>query len=200
MKRIDLDGFARKFAEDPDPWRTWKNADERLKRAAILHALPSGTSGRMLELGAGNGSNSAKLAARALRLDATEATSEGVRLVRHAIQDRAPRASASQLVAPAAPPRNTYDAIIIAELLYYLTPRDMQRLAVQVAERLRRGGTLVLAHHRITFYDFAQHAEHIHERFLQSSGAPWRCRTVRRTGRWIVTQCARQNVSEAQSS
>lgn len=192
MKRIGLDGFARKFAEDPDPWQTWDNADERLKRAAILHAVPSGPSGRMLELAAGNGSNSAELAARALRLDATEATREGVRLVQNAIKDHAPRASASQLVAPASPPRDTYDAIVIAELLYYLTPRDMQLLAVQVAERLRKGGTLVLAHHRITFYDFAQHAERIHERFLRSSGGRWRCRTVRRTGRWIVTQCARQ--------
>lgn len=192
MKRIGLDGFARKFAEDPDPWDTWENADEQLKRAAILHALPSGPSGRMLELGAGNGSNSAALAARALRLDATEATREGVKLVRNAIGDHAPRASAFQLIAPAPPPRDTYDTIVIAELLYYLTPRDMQLLAVQVAERLRRGGTLVLAHHRITFYDFAQHAGHIHEQFLRSSGARWRLRTVRRTGRWIVTQCARQ--------
>lgn len=191
MKRIGLDGFARKFADDPDPWQTWKNADERLKRTAILHALPSEPIGRMLELGAGNGSNSAALAARALRLDATEATQEGVRLVRDAIEDHAPRASASQLVVPAAPPRGVYDAIVVAELLYYLTPRDMHQLAVQVAERLRRGGTLVLAHHRITFYDFAQHAEHIHDRFLLNTGVRWRCRTVRRTGRWIVTRCAR---------
>jgi cyclopropane fatty-acyl-phospholipid synthase-like methyltransferase len=192
VKRIGLEGFARKFADDPDPWQTWKNADERLKRAAILHALPPGLSGRMLELGAGNGSNSAALVARALRLDATEATTEGVALVRNAIADHAPRASASQLIAPAPPPRINYDTIVIAELLYYLAPRDMQLLAVQVAERLRRGGTLVLAHHRITFYDFAQRAEHIHERFVRSIGAHWRCRTVRRTGRWIVKQYTRQ--------
>jgi len=192
VKRIDLAGFAQKFAENPDPWQTWNSRDERLKRAAILHAVPAGSSGRMLELGAGNGSNSAALAARALRLDATEATSEGTELVRVAIADHAPRARAIQLVSPALPPRVNYDTIIIAELLYYLTPREMRTLAIQVAGTLRAGGTLVLAHHRITFYDFAQRAEGIHDRFLRFSGARWRCRTVRRTGRWIVTQCAQQ--------
>ena len=33
----------------------------------------------------------------------------------------------------------------------------------QVVRMPAPGGTLVLAHHRITFYDFVQHAEHIHQ-------------------------------------
>ncbi|WP_404339417.1 SAM-dependent methyltransferase [Sphingomonas sp. MMS12-HWE2-04] len=189
MKPITLAGFAEKFAQDSDPWQTWKNRDEACKRAAILHALAPGVSGRMLELGAGNGSNSAALARRALRLDATEATEQGTELVRTAIADRAPRARAFRLVAPDPPPRARYDAIVIAELLYYLSPRDMTVLAQQVAARLRPGGVLVLAHHRITFYDFAQHAEGIHARFLHASGADWTCRIVRRTARWGVLSC-----------
>lgn len=190
MKPIDVAGFEAKFAGDADPWSTWTDADEAVKRAAILHALGAPPLGRVLELGAGNGSNSVGLAARALRLDATEATAEGTRLVAEAVSGRR-GARALQLVVPASPPRPAYDAIVIAELLYYLTPRAMAALAAQVAARLRPGGRLVLAHHRITFYDFVQHADGIHRRFLAGTNVGWRCRMVRRTGRWQVLAAQR---------
>lgn len=192
MKSIDLGGFEAKFAADDDPWSTWTAADEALKRQAILRAVGAGPLGRVLELGAGNGSNSLPLARRTLRLDATEATAAGVRLVAEAIADHSRRARASMLVVPNAPPRSTYDAVVIAELLYYLDRRAMQRLAGQVVGLLRPGGRLVLAHHRITFYDFAQPAAGIHDRFLDATGVAWRTRHVRRTARWAVLACARR--------
>ena len=80
MKAIDLAGFADKFAAEDDPWRTFSARDETVKRQAILRALGPGPIGRVLELAAGNGSNSAAIAPRALRLDATEGTAEGTRL------------------------------------------------------------------------------------------------------------------------
>lgn len=192
MRAIGLDGFEAKFSNDADPWGTWSDRDEAVKRAAILHGLPPGRTGRMLELGAGNGSNSRSFAARALRLDATEATSAGTRLVAEAVAAAGPRARALQLVAPAPPPRDRYDAIVAAELLYYLDPRTMRALARQVAGRLRPGGVLVLAHHRITFYDFAQVAAGIHDRFLSDTGVGWTVRPVRQTRRWAVIACYRR--------
>lgn len=191
MKPIGLGGFEAKFDASDDPWSTWNSPDEVLKRDAILHALGPGPHGRVLELGAGNGSNSHAIAPRALRLDATEATATGTALVKRAIAPFLPRARARQLIVPAPPPRPAYDAIVVAELLYYLDNRTLSALARQVASRLRPGGTLVLAHHRITFYDFAQHADGIHARFLAQSAASWRVRSVRQTGRWAVLACRR---------
>lgn len=185
MTTIDLNGFAAKFATDDDPWRTFSNRDEAIKRQAILHALGPGPLGRVLELASGNGSNSVAIAPRALRLDATEGTAEGTRLTAQAV-DRYPRAHASQLALPARFPRPMYDAIVVAELLYYLSARDMAWVATDIGAALRPGGRLVLAHHRIDFYDFAQHARGIQQRFLQQTGRTWTIRRVRALRRWEV--------------
>ncbi len=190
MKPIGLSGFERTFTDDPDPWRTFTNRDEALKRAAILHAIGPGPHGRILELAAGNGSNSRALAARTLRLDATEATGSGTRLVAAALREHKRRARAIRLAVPARFPRQRYDIILIAELLYYLSPQAMRQTARDVTSALRPGGVLVLAHHRIDFHDFAQHAAHLQRTFLHQTRRRWRCRIVRRTGRWVVLACS----------
>lgn len=189
MKPIDLAGFDAKFAGNDDPWRTFDDADEALKRGAILHGMGPGPWGRVLEIAAGNGSNSAAIAPRALRLDATEATASGTALVAKAIRTRAGRARAIRLAVPARFPRERYDIVVVAEVLYYLDPRAMRRTARDVARALGPGGTLVLAHHRIDFPDFAQHAAAIHRRFLKASGRHWGVRIVRRTAHWVVLSC-----------
>lgn len=185
MRPIDVHGFEDRFAGDADPWATFTDRDEATKRDAILHAMGPGPWGRVLELGAGNGSNSAAMAPRALRLDATEATASGRRLVARALE-HAPRARAIRLAVPAPLPRTTYDLIVVAELLYYLSPRDMATVARDAAAALRAGGRLVLAHHRIDFHDFAQHAEGIHTRFLNATGRRWVRRPMARNRRWLV--------------
>ena len=185
MSAIDLAGFSAKFAGDDDPWRTFSNRDEAVKRAAILHAIGPGPRGRVLELASGNGSNSAALAPRSLRLDATEGTAEGTALTARAIE-RWPRARALLQPLPARSPRSTYDAVVVAELLYYLSARDMALVAREVARAARPGTVLVLAHHRVDFYDFAQHAAGIHARFLGAAGRFGPARLVRRTSQWIV--------------
>ncbi|KTT99465.1 methyltransferase [Sphingomonas yabuuchiae] len=185
MRPIDLTDFAEKFAANDDPWRTYSDRDEAVKRAAILHALGPGPLGRVLELGSGNGSNSRAMAARALRLHATEGTPEGTALTARAVADW-PRARAIRLALPARLPQREYDAIVIAELLYYLPPQAMRHVAKCVAQALRPGGRLVLAHHQVDYYDFVQHAAGIQQRFLDLTGRSWRMSTMRRTRRWHV--------------
>jgi len=185
MKPIHLDGFEKTFEGSDDPWSTFTARDEAVKRNAILHALGPGAHGRVLELGAGNGSNSVALARHALALDATEGTSAGTDLIRQALAGSR-RARAHQLPLPGRFPRSVYDAVVIAELLYYLSPRDMARVARDAARAMRPGGRLVLAHHRIDFHDFAQHACGIHRRFLAETDRDWRRLIGARSGRWIV--------------
>lgn len=188
MRPITLDVFDRRFAGDADPWSTFTDRDEALKRRAILHAMGPGPWGRVLEVAAGNGSNSAAIAPRALRLDATEATASGTALVAKALAG-SKRACALALVVPGRLPRPRYDIAVVAEVLYYLSPRDMAQTARDVAAALRPGGLLVLAHHRVDYPDFAQHAGQVQRQFLRATGRRWQVRIARRTGRWIVLAC-----------
>lgn len=188
MRPITLSGFERKFASDADPWLTFSNRDEAVKRRAILHAVGQGPVGRVLEIAAGNGSNSVAIAPRALRLDATEATASGAALVARALGGRR-RARALELVVPGRLPRIRYDVVVVAEVLYYLRARDMVRTARDLATALRPGGVLVLAHHRVDYPDFAQHAGRLQQAFLLATRRRWQVRVVRRTGRWLVLSC-----------
>lgn len=185
MKPIDLAGFDAKFSGSDDPWATFTARDEAHKRRAILRGIGGRRVGRMLELAAGNGSNSAALARLALRLDATEGTRSGTELVSRAVGDN-PRVRVSRLVLPDRFPRPTYDAIVVAEVLYYLTARDMAAVAHAVAAALTPGGRLVLAQHRVDYPDFVQHAAEIHRRFLSATGVEWQPTGDTRTGRWRV--------------
>jgi SAM-dependent methyltransferase len=185
VKPIGLGAFELLFQSDADPWRTFSDRDEASKRRAILRTMGAAAIGRVLELGAGNGSNSVAIAGRCLRLDATEGTATGVGLIADRLADH-PGARALRLCLPARFPRPVYDVIVIAELLYYLRPRDMRQVARASARALRPGGRLVLAHHRIDFHDFAQPAAGLHRRFLAATGRCWRPSGGRRARLWRV--------------
>ena len=184
MKRpITLAGFEATFAGNPDPWNTFAAADERRKRDAIVHALGAERLGRVIELASGNGSNTLSLARRALRLDATDGAPRAVDLTRKLVAGL-PRVEVRRLALPARFPHVRYDAIVAAEILYYLSPRDLAAVAVEVGRRLRTGGRLVLAHSHIRFADAAQSPADVHDRFV--AGLPVRRVHRVRTERWRV--------------
>ena len=183
-RAIDLVGFEAKFRALGDPWHTFTARDEAIKRDRIVRAVGNRPVARLLELASGNGSNSQRLATRALRLDACDGSASATALTRKALKNFA-HAHAWQIALPAPLPGDRYDAVVIAELLYYLSPRDLKRLARDVAAVLAPGATLVLAHHQIEFPDNAQRTAGIHGRFISAMardlkpGRRWRSRRWR---------------------
>ncbi|MES1926823.1 class I SAM-dependent methyltransferase [Salinisphaera sp. T31B1] len=189
-RSIDLEGFQATFAANPDPWGTYIRRDEIRKRVCLLRALGPGRRARVLELASGNGANSQALASRALALDACEGTTAGVALTAAALAGR-PHARVLHRVLPGRLPRVRYEAIVIAELLYYLNRRAMRALARHVAAHLAPHGRLVLVHHHIDFHDTAQTAQAIHRRFLAATGRNWHRHYAHRNQRWRVDGLSR---------
>ena len=195
MKAIRLDGFEATFAANPDPWNTFTARDEARKRSAILHALGPGPAGRLLELGCGNGSNSAALARRCLRLDAVDGAPSAVALTRHAIGRATgdnPRVRVRLLALPGRFPLDRYDAIVAAEILYYLSPPDLAATVAEIGHALRPGGRLILAHHHLRFADAATPPATIHDRVRGMLPFGTRRTANVRTERWHVESLMRR--------
>ena len=188
---LTLEGFEAVFRASPDPWGTRTRRDEAIKRTAILRAVggsPSGASGcqaRLLELGSGNGSNSPALAARALRLLATDGAPSAVALTRAALTGK-PRAGAALAVLPGDLPRGPWQACVIAEVLYYLSEADIRRLAHGLSRELAPRAQLVLAHHHRHFPDTATPPARCHDRLLAALKRPYTRQTVARRRHWRV--------------
>ncbi|WP_298913147.1 class I SAM-dependent methyltransferase [uncultured Algimonas sp.] len=177
---IRIDGFEAVFRADPDPWGTYERRDEAVKRRAVAHACGR-TRGRGLELGCGNGSNTRLLAARALRLHALDGAPSAVALTR--ARAGSPRVSIERALLPDGAPDTPFDLIVIAEVLYYLTPREIARLGRRL--RLAPGGRLVLAHHHVDFADTSSRPARVHD-LLTRAMRPGPAVFTRRTARWRV--------------
>ena len=177
---IRIDGFEAVFARTEDPWGTYERRDEAVKRQAILRAC-GGRSGRALELACGNGSNTRALARRSLRLLALDGAPSAVAITRR--RAGGPRVAIGEALLPDGAPRGAFDLIVIAEVLYYLSDREIARLGRRLG--LARGGRLVLAHHHVDFPDTSSRPAACH-RTLVRAMPPLERVAARRTGRWRV--------------
>ncbi|WP_420605496.1 class I SAM-dependent methyltransferase [Novosphingopyxis sp.] len=189
-KPITIEGFEQKFAGDSDPWGTFVIRDEANKRAAIRHALGTRMAGRTLELACGNGSNSIMLARRTLRLIACDGAPSAVSLTAERLK-KTPNAVVQHCKLPEGLPRKVFDRMVAAEILYYLSPSDLAKLACRVGHSLAPGGELILCHHHLHFHDAAQDPARVHDRFRWL--LPFRVRPVwhYRNSRWVVERWQR---------
>ncbi|MCQ8239715.1 class I SAM-dependent DNA methyltransferase [Rhizosaccharibacter radicis] len=127
--------FDRLYAADPDPWRYETSDYERAKYAATLAALPTGPIGDALELACSIGVMTRQLAPRCRSLLSVDGAAS-------ALERAATRCAELRNVSfrharlpeelPAAPPGG-WSLAVISELLYFLSPDDIDRLADGVA-------------------------------------------------------------------
>ena len=175
--------FDATFAADADPWHTLASRDEAVKRRAILRALPQ-TSGRLLELAPGNGSNSVALRQKSLRLLAADGARNAVELTRARLGNDS-RAEVRQARLPEELPRGPFHGAVLAELLYYLPDESVRELARRLRRQLAPGATVVLAHHSTPFSDTASRPADVHARFRDALDAG-PLHPVARTRQWRV--------------
>jgi cyclopropane fatty-acyl-phospholipid synthase-like methyltransferase len=131
------DVFDRLYARDPDPWRFETSAYEQAKYADTLAQLGDRHFGHALELGCSIGVLSRKLAARCdrlLALDLAEAALERARLHCAGLDHVQFRRATLPQDWPAREPHGTFDLVLISEMLYFLAPDDIARLAHRGAE------------------------------------------------------------------
>lgn len=155
MRPIDPAGFEQKYRSDIDPWNYRRSHFEAAKRAVLVRACGSRQHGRGLELGCSIGETTRLLARRCLRLVAVDSSPTALR---EAERRCGPQAGISFLeaVLPDGLPRGPFDLVVLSEIAYYLSRRDLRLLLLRVDRITTPGGRIVALHHLRPFDDAAQ--------------------------------------------
>ncbi|TPG57719.1 methyltransferase domain-containing protein [Roseomonas nepalensis] len=146
-RSLPAEYFDALYARDPDPWRFETSDYERGKYDATLAALPCARYARALEVGCSIGVLTADLAPRCEALLALDAAEAPLRRARERLAGQ-PHVAFALAGVPAAWPEDAapFDLILLSEVVYYLSPPDVERLAARVAASLAPGGDVLLVH------------------------------------------------------
>jgi cyclopropane fatty-acyl-phospholipid synthase-like methyltransferase len=139
------DHFEALYAADPDPWNFAASPYERAKYALTLNAIPKPRSRSALEVGCSIGVLTRSLASRCDTLIAVDAAQAPLVEARRRCADL-PSVSFEQMFVPEQWPDGVFDLILLSEVVYYLNPEDVGRLAARAAHSLPMGGSVILVH------------------------------------------------------
>jgi len=143
---IGADYFDALYRADPDPWRFASSAYEREKYAASLAALPARRFRSGFEIGCSIGILTNELGGvcdELLAVDVADAALEQAR--RNCLL---PNVRFANMPVPDAWPDNRqFDLIVLSEVLYYLVPDDIGRVAEKVAASIEPTGVVLLVHY-----------------------------------------------------
>ena len=171
--------FDRLYAQSSDPWDFESSPYEAAKYAATLAALPHPRYAHALELGCSIGVLTHRLALRCERLQATDISEAALKKARTRCASL-PQVLFEQRDLTTDFPAGRFDLILVSEVGYYLSQRDLEVLRTDISAALACGGDLLLVHYTGET-DYPLTADAVHETFLALEGRGWERRAEQRT-------------------
>lgn len=132
------------YAADPDPWGHLTRPYERRKHRETVAAAGPGPFAEAVEIGCGNGALAVGLAPLCRRLTALEAIPAALAGARPRLAPH-PHVTLIHGRAPHDLPDLRPDLVVLSEVLYFLTPGDVDALAAWIASRITPRGRVVAA-------------------------------------------------------
>jgi SAM-dependent methyltransferase len=139
--------FLGMYLAKDDPWDLATKWHDQRKYAVTMASLPREHYRRGYEPGCSVGLLTAMLAPRCDDLLAVDCVDSAVEQTRAAVRDF-PQVRVASAMLPAGLPDETFDLIVIGDLLYYLSAGDLNALLDGLVERLEPGGDIVSVHFR----------------------------------------------------
>jgi cyclopropane fatty-acyl-phospholipid synthase-like methyltransferase len=133
------------YTADPDPWNFAASAYERAKYTLTLNAMPKTRYRSALEVGCSIGVLTRSLASHCDAVIAIDAAQTPLVEARRRCADL-PSVRFEHMFVPEQWPDGAFELILLSEVVYYLSPEDVGRLAARVAGSLPRGGSVILVH------------------------------------------------------
>jgi len=154
--------FQTMYERSPDPWSLATRWYDRRKYDLTVAALPKARYRSAFEPGCSVGELSTRLAARCDRLlscdrESSATSSAAARL------SGADHARVEQRIIPDQWPQESFDLIVLSEILYYFDQATMHRILDHAMATLEPGGTLAATHWRHPVSDHAQTGDAVHD-------------------------------------
>jgi SAM-dependent methyltransferase len=133
--------------DDHGRWDYERSDYERSKHEATLAACGAGPFTNALELGGSIGVFTEMLAPRCTALTTVDVARTAAAMARRRLADF-PQVRVIYGAIPDAVPDQKFDLIVASEILYYLSPEDLEHTLTQIRGQLTSGGRLVAVHWR----------------------------------------------------
>jgi LmbE family N-acetylglucosaminyl deacetylase/protein-L-isoaspartate O-methyltransferase len=145
---VEQELLERMYAVGEPPGRHERSWYESRKRAITLAALPTEGLGRVLEIGPGSGLLTVELARRADELVSVDVCTDALRGARRRLaeEDLGERVEMLHGRVPDVWPAGRFDAVVVSEVAYYLTPGEWATTLRLIRGALAESGALVLVH------------------------------------------------------
>ncbi len=143
----DAGYFATLYAANPDPWNFSASAYEHRRYQATMAALEDIVVGNAFEIGCSIGILTGILAPRCTSLFAVDIVESALAAAKLHCAGMPHVTFANRHVPEQWPVGQKFDLILISEVLYFLTPTDIARVAAQVVTSLSPNGTVLLVNY-----------------------------------------------------
>lgn len=143
----DAGYFDALYNTNPDPWNFTASPYEHQKYAATLAALGGRHFHNAFEIGCSIGVFTRRLAARCTTLLAADIAEAALATARSNCRDLPHITFANLRVPEQWPAHQTFDLIIVSEVLYFLSPPDIARVAAHAIASLAPQGVILLVNY-----------------------------------------------------
>lgn len=143
----DAAHFQRLYDADPDPWQFRTSEYEQLKYRKTLETLPTRHFRFAFEVGCSIGVLTRLLAVRCDALLAVDIVEQPLHAARSTCSDQ-PWVQFRRMQVPDEWPDNDFDLIVLSEVLYFLSPRDITKVAERALVSLDATGLVLLVNWR----------------------------------------------------
>ncbi|MFN8540419.1 MAG: SAM-dependent methyltransferase [Thermomicrobiales bacterium] len=157
------------YADSADPWRFESSEYERQKYAATLAALPRTRYENALEIGCSIGVLTAQLAPRCDALLAVDVVDLALERARRRCRAW-PHVEFRKMHLPAEYPAGSFDLVVLSEVGYYWSERDLALARERIIGGLAPGGHLLLVHWTQPSPDYPLTGDRVHQKFLDRPG------------------------------
>lgn len=159
------------YRASPDPWGTTSRWYERRKRSLLLATLPRERYGSVFEAGCGTGHISVALSQRCDTLLASDGSALALAIASRALADR-PNATVALQCLPQDWPSDTFDLIVLSEVLYFVDDAGCRALADSARRGAGASGTIVACNWRGPIEGWGHRGDEVHRRFDEALALP----------------------------